>query len=122
VSESVGSTLIPVLSIQPLVENAVKHGVAAKPGRGRVSVRAIQTATGLQIVIEDTGQGFEKTRKRSQNGAGLGLENVRRRLNLCYGPAGRLDIESSDTGTKVAFTVPKQSTAAEIRPEEAVEV
>jgi hypothetical protein len=122
VSESVGSTLIPVLSIQPLVENAVKHGVAAKPGRGRVSVRATETATGLQIVIEDTGQGFHQRNTPSQNGTGLGLENVRRRLELCYGPAGRLDIESSDSGTKVAFTIPKQSGTAEIRPHKAVEV
>jgi signal transduction histidine kinase len=122
VSESAGRTHIPVLSIQPLVENAVKHGIAAKAGRGRVSVKAIQTAAGLRIVIQDSGPGFDNRRAATRNGAGLGLENVRRRLELCYGPAGTLDIESSDAGTKVAFTVPKQFTAAEIRPQVSVEV
>jgi LytS/YehU family sensor histidine kinase len=105
VCESVRSTLIPVLSIQPLVENAVKHGVAAKPGRGRVLVKAKETAEGLRITVEDTGLGFDQE-LTSHSGAGMGLENVRRRLTLCYGPAGTLDIDSSDSGTRVAFTVP----------------
>ena len=106
VSESIQSTLIPILSIQPLVENAVKHGIAAKQGQGRVSVKAEGVPSGLRVTVEDTGIGFERSRTQSQDGTGLGLENVRRRLELCYGSAADLQIQSSGARTTVSFLVP----------------
>ena len=105
--ESAEATLIPILSIQPLVENAVKHGVAAKQGLGRVRVQAEQLAAGLRVTVEDTGVGFDQSRKQPHEGTGLGLENVRRRLALCYGPAADLRIQSSDRGTVVSFLIPE---------------
>jgi len=114
VSESARSALIPILSIQPLVENAVKHGIAAKQGRGRVCVRADKTALGLRIGVEDTGVGFELSRRNPQSGAGVGLENVRRRLALCYGPAADLQIHSTPAGSAVTFLVPDPPRIAEI--------
>ena len=116
VSDSVRSTLIPILSIQPLVENAVKHGVAAKQTRGRVSVRAEKISAGVRITVEDTGVGFERSKATPQNGTGQGLDNVRRRLSLCYGSSAELQIRSSDAGTAVTFLVP-DSKPAEYRPE-----
>src|SRR5262249_5110174 len=80
VDEAVRSTMIPILSIQPLIENAVKHGVASKPGPGKVSLSAERTDVGLRIRVHDTGVGFEQSRKRPHNGTGVGLENVRQRL------------------------------------------
>jgi two-component system, LytTR family, sensor kinase len=109
VSEAARGMLIPVLSIQPLVENAVKHGIAAKQERGRVRVSAEKTAAGLRVTVEDTGVGFEQSRIHSHNGTGLGLENVRQRLGLCYGPAADLQIQSSPAGTTVTFLVPNSS-------------
>jgi len=106
ISDSVRSTLIPILSIQPLVENAVKHGVAAKQGAGRVSVSAEKVSDGLRITVEDTGVGFERSQSRPQAGMGLGLENVRRRLSLCYGPSAELQIRSTEAKTAVSFLVP----------------
>lgn len=106
ISESARSALIPILSVQPLVENAVKHGIAPKHGRGRVSVRANEGAAGLRITVEDTGVGFEQSQKGSPMGTGVGLENVRRRLALSYGPAADLQIQSAATGTTVTFLVP----------------
>lgn len=106
VSESAGRALIPILSVQPLVENAVKHGISAKQGRGRVCVRAERTLGGLRIIVEDTGVGFERSRANSQSGAGVGIDNVRRRLKLCYGPAADLQIQSDADGATVAFLVP----------------
>ncbi len=114
VSESAGATLIPILSIQPLVENAVKHGIAGKPGRSRICVKAEKMAAGLRVTIEDTGVGFERSRTGSRGGTGLGLENVRRRLALCYGPAADLQIQSSGAGTTVTFLIPNSA-----RPEQA---
>ncbi len=100
--------LIPILSIQPLVENAVKHGVAAKASGGTVRVEArIQEDLALTIQVSDTGSGFNK----SANGSGVGLENVARRLELSYGGEARLNIDSSAEGSTVSFTVPAARTA-----------
>jgi two-component system, LytTR family, sensor kinase len=106
IDESALSVMIPILSIQPLVENAVKHGVAAKPDRGRVVVRAHNTDGVLRVAVEDTGGGFLGGGMASHDGAGVGLANVRRRLNLSYGPEWTLDISSSETGSTVTFAIP----------------
>ncbi len=96
---------IPILSIQPLVENAVRHGIAPKPEGGLVSLSASVTAAGLlHVAVRDTGGGF-KTNEKS----GVGLDNVSRRLQLCYGADARLAIDSSASGTQVSFTAPAAS-------------
>jgi signal transduction histidine kinase len=121
VSEAARSAIIPILSIQPLVENAVRHGIAAKRGRGRVCLTAEKTTDGVRITVEDTGVGFPAIRTEPQNGTQMGLENVRRRLALCYGPVADLDIRSSAAGTIVAFFIPNRSyepkTSAQIEVE-----
>ena len=95
-------TPIPVLSIQPLVENAVKHGIAPQPQGGMVRIEAKSNAAGaLEIRVRDTGSGMAHT-----NEGGIGLENVARRLELCYGPDARLEIQSGVGGTEVSFSVP----------------
>ena len=105
ISDSARHTMIPILSIQPLVENAVKHGIGLKEGAGLVCVRAQEIAEGLRVSVEDTGVGFERSR-RSEGGTGVGLENVRRRLALSYGSKADLQIESSAAGTIVSFLIP----------------
>jgi two-component system, LytTR family, sensor kinase len=106
VSPMARAVMIPTLSIQPLVENAVKHGIAANSGRGRVCLRAEKTPEGLLVAVEDTGPGFAESKTQTRDGAGMGLENVRRRLTLCYGTAADLDIRSSNAGTVVTFFIP----------------
>jgi two-component system, LytTR family, sensor kinase len=106
VPESTGTTLIPILSVQPLVENAVKHGIASKQGGGRVHLQIEETPSGLLIAVQDTGSGFPTQTQAGKGGLGVGLANVRRRLSLCYGPAAELHIGSSSAGTKVWFLVP----------------
>ncbi len=98
--------LIPLLSIQPLVENAVKHGVARKAEGGRVRLAARPGPAGLDISVEDTGSGFPSATRAAREHAGLGLENVARRLKLCYGPDAGLSIESTQQGSTVRFTIP----------------
>jgi hypothetical protein len=120
VGESLENTLIPILSIQPIVENAVKHGIAAKQGHGRVCVKAERVPAGLRVTVEDTGVGFERSRAQS-GGTGLGLENVRRRLELCYGPAAELRIQSSVEGTTVSFLIPGLQGAEQVATGMAVE-
>jgi hypothetical protein len=95
---------IPVLSLEPLVENAVKHAVAARAEGGAISVRAtrLPDGRGVRIRVEDNGAGFDT----GKPAGGVGLANVRRRLELCYGAAaGQLRIESSPAGSSVEFVV-----------------
>jgi hypothetical protein len=96
---------IPVLSLQPLVENAVRHGVAASPRGGRVSVKANLGLEGLRVSVEDDGPGFpaEAARDARQR---VGLENVKKRLRLRYGAEGGLRIDSAPGRTVVSFLVP----------------
>lgn len=95
---------IPVLSIQPLVENAVKHGIAPNPIGGLVRLIARTEAGGLRVRIEDTGAGPGASSE--DNGSGVGLENVRRRLKLCCGDEADLQIVSGDSGTTVSLSIP----------------
>jgi len=97
--------LIPILSIQPLVENAIKHGLAAKPGPGLLILRATISHDELSITVEDDGLGLNAS-SNNKSGAGVGLANVKRRLQLCFGPDADILIDSSPDGTKVQFAIP----------------
>ncbi len=96
--------LIPILSIQPLVENAIKHGLSSKPGPGLLGLRVAMLDDELQIAVEDNGLGLDSSTDNS--GSGVGLANVKRRLQLCFGPDADILIDSSSEGTKVQFAIP----------------
>ena len=101
------SAPIPVLSIQPLVENAVKHGIAPLPQGGLIRIEARREASGeLRISVRDTGAGFARTAPGTIHNGGVGLDNVARRLELCYGSGARLDVQSGSGGTVVSFSIP----------------
>ena len=76
---------VPVLSIQPLLENAIKHGVSQRAEEGYVRVRGTVTGDELRIIIENNGG-----ETSAAGGTGVGLQNVQRRLEICYGAAGSL--------------------------------
>jgi len=105
VSESALAVLIPVLSVQPLVENAVKHGVATKAGPGRVLVHAHTQQGVLHVSIEDRGMGTAGPAP-AHDGFGVGLANVRRRLNLSYGPEASLHVSYGPQGSVVTLAIP----------------
>ncbi len=104
VDQNAERALIPILSIQPLIENAVKHGVASR-GSGSIRFRARSGSRGVWVEVSDDGEGFQPGRKAA-SGGGLGLDNVRQRLRLCFGEAAQLQIESSRQGTSVRFLIP----------------
>jgi signal transduction histidine kinase len=102
---------IPVLSVQPLVENAIKHGIAAHSEGGQVRIEVKRKDGALRVVVSDTGPGFstEGPPPGGQCRTGVGLENVTRRLQLCYGLNARVEIENGPGRTNVSFLVPCQT-------------
>jgi two-component system LytT family sensor kinase len=104
VDKSVLHATIPLLSIQPIVENAVKHGVAARLNTGfvRLTIRAGEDS----ISVEVANSGECDTRTLTHSGNGIGLGNVRRRLALCYGEQTNFEARAENGVTTVGFTLP----------------
>jgi len=101
--------LSPML-LQPLVENAIKHGLEPKIEGGRITVSAAVQDGRLNIVVEDTGLGFGVATDTA--GSGSGLANVRGRLKAIYGDAARLSIEQPEAGTRIRLSLPIAASAA----------
>ena len=89
---------IPSLIVQPLVENAVKHGIATTRGGGTILVSA-RLDSELRVVVRNTGAPLGAG---TATDGGIGLENVRRRLQHYYGSAASLDVARDDSGATVA--------------------
>jgi two-component system LytT family sensor kinase len=104
---------VPYLAVQPLVENAVRHGLATKEGTGHVTITARDRGSDAEISIEDDGVGSDPDRIRhildGANGSdSVGLGNVDARLRQVYGDEFGLVVETAEgAGTKVTFRVPK---------------
>jgi hypothetical protein len=107
VDETALQAEIPVLSVQPLVENAIKHGLAPKQGRGVLTLTAKVRDQTLFVEVADAGGGSAlPSRARERSGSGVGLANVKKRLQLCFGAQCDLVVESILEGTRVHFKVP----------------
>ena len=95
---------VPVLILQPLVENAVKHGLSSRAQGGHLWIGYALKDGLLQLWVEDDGVGFGNS---SYRGSGTALENCRKRLELSYGAAGRLEIAArKPNGTRMEMTFP----------------
>ncbi|MDI3280550.1 MAG: histidine kinase [Bacillota bacterium] len=111
---------VPVLTVQPLVENAVKHGIGRKVEPGTVEVAARLSGRYLEIVVRDDGVGIppEKLSRILQpgfaSGNGVGLNNVWERLKRLYGEDSLLQVESTPgSGTTVLIRIPAARAAGE---------
>ena len=106
---------IPFLVVQPLVENAVRHGLEGKTGPGRVTITARDRGSDAVISVEDDGAGSDPEVVRAalagdDDQTSMGLSNVDARLRQVYGDGYGLVVETApDAGTKVTFRVPKYS-------------
>jgi Histidine kinase len=98
------SAEFPPMMIQSLVENAIKHGLEPKPEGGEILIKAEIVHGKLNIVVADTGLGFGKA---ATAGTGVGLANIRERLQLLYGrEASVMVTEHKPSGTVVTIAVP----------------
>jgi two-component system, LytTR family, sensor kinase len=97
---------IPLLSVQPLVENAVKHGVAPKTGTGFVRLDITSRLDVLTVTVSNSGECDSNALTASGVNGGIGLANVRRRLELCYGEQSIFLAEVEDGVTTVGFLLP----------------
>jgi signal transduction histidine kinase len=102
---------VPPLILQPLVENAVRHGIATRLDGGTVEIDAVRTGPRTVIVVANP-----RDPDGSRRGTGLGLDIVRRRLDAAFGDAAAVAIEAGAERYKVSVTIP---VAREDRPAEA---
>ena len=99
--------VLPQLSIQPLVENAVKHGVGMKREGGTVTIATRETADAFEIIISDDGVGFDAEAVKDDGRSHIGMDNVRRRLREMCG--GEVVITSTvGKGTTATVILPKE--------------
>jgi LytS/YehU family sensor histidine kinase len=94
---------IPVLSIQPLVENAIKHGVAPRTEPGYVRIEGELRGDELHLLVENSSGGAAA----ETSGTGVGLQNVKRRLEICYGPKAVLRLIPNPQNTMATLSIPR---------------
>lgn len=98
---------VPIFSLQPLVENSVRHGLMPKPAGGTVVIGARREGGSLVLWVQDDGVGMGAPAPRPGSGGGVGLRNVQERIRYLYGPAGSVAVASCPgEGTRVEIRLP----------------
>lgn len=98
--------MVPSLSIQPIVENAVKHGILKKDEPGTLTIKTSETKQDYLIIVEDDGVGFDVNEEINDGKSHVGLENVSKRLEIMCNGKCLVDSEKG-RGTRVTITIPK---------------
>jgi sensor histidine kinase YesM len=102
--DAVSKHPFPPMLLQPLVENALKHGLEPKMEGGEIMIKATEEEDLIRVEVMDTGCGFS-----SLHNAGVGIGNVKERIKLLYGEKGRFIIEENKpNGVRAIIEVPKQ--------------
>jgi two-component system sensor histidine kinase AlgZ len=104
---------VPHMGLQPVAENAVRHGIGCSVARGAIDVRASRVGGRLRIIVKNTG-GIPRT--GAPHGWGLGLANVRARLQQLYGAEAELRVECADGCAAVEVFVPYRRLAVATEP------
>lgn len=115
-SAAFGSTMVPVFLLQPLVENAVIHGIAKKEQGGKITISTEQTDDAFHIQVSDTGVGMDPDTLQGLMSAlrgepsdvrvGIGIGNLYKRLETLYGPGSMQISSTAGEGTQVNITIP----------------
>jgi len=100
--------VVPSMILQPLVENALRHGIAPKIEGGTIILRAKRGRGRLIVEVIDDGVGISEQRQTEVYGGGIGISNVRERLKVLYGQDCLLKIDSEPgKGTAIRFEIPE---------------
>ncbi len=99
---------VPNLMLQPIIENAIRHGIAPRTTPGQIEIQAKRNNGMLKISIRDNGPGLSKSKKKTNPvRSGLGLSNTRERLNQLYGDAHRFEmVNAPEGGLLVTLEIP----------------
>src|SRR5690606_1762450 len=98
---------MPHLILQPLVENAIRHGIAPRCGPGRIVISTVREGEDLVVRVEDNGKGFDERARHNGGNGGIGLSNTHARLEQLYSTESSLTIEDArGGGTVVEIRIP----------------
>jgi LytS/YehU family sensor histidine kinase len=107
IDDRVRDTRVPALLLQPIVENAVKHGITPKQGLGKITIRASDLGERVRIEVEDEADGPH--RGSPTKGSGLALQTLRKRLDQQYDGQANLRLSQLERGTLVTVELPKHA-------------
>jgi two-component system LytT family sensor kinase len=101
---------VPSMLLQPMIENAIKHGLAPRLEGGEIHIRTRRRGGRLYLEIDDNGIGISAQRMAEVYGGGIGISNVHERLRLLYGDQFKMDIQSREgEGTQICIEIPEVS-------------
>lgn len=101
--------LVPPLTVQPLVENAIRHGIRTREEGGHVSIASRRSSGGIEVVVSDDGRGFSSATQRQNQRSRVGIDNVRERIERQCG--GSLVVRSDELGTVAMMLIPESEGA-----------
>ncbi|WP_455212583.1 sensor histidine kinase [Kaarinaea lacus] len=102
ISQDLLNMPFPPMLLQPLVENAIKHGLEPITQGGQILIRAEKSVSSISVIVEDTGQGL-----KGDSGSGVGITNVQKRLHALYGSRAKLLLEDNHPqGLRATIEVP----------------
>src|SRR5579863_5386052 len=112
VDEEALDAFVPSMLLQPMVENAIKHGLAPRLEGGQIHIRTRRNDGRLYIEVEDNGVGISPERLAEVYGGGIGISNVHERMRLLYGDQFKMDIRSQEgQGTQIHIEIPELAAA-----------
>jgi signal transduction histidine kinase len=118
VDDALRDSAVPAFVLQPLVENALRHGIARRADGGFVEISAERDGDVLVLSVTDNGPGVMSAEEsRANGGNGLGLANVRERLTTMYGPRATLELRSIAGGTRAVVRLPWRAIKNHLQPQ-----
>lgn len=118
--QSILDAAVPQMGLQPIVENAIRHGIGRSSAAGRIQIHASRREDRLEITVRDDGPGLGDKNTMARNG--IGLSNTRARLRQLYGEGASLRVENGEPGGVVVTMVLPYRLASGISEREVMEV